>query len=97
MKRYLTRLIEEKGRDLDDEINLHGHIGLTYRMLVDFLDAAHRNNKSRSFAIKRTLIDIDFKNGDVFHYLDFLAEGMVEALGLNYHLGRAMTGMEATA
>jgi len=23
---------------------------------------------------------IDFKNGDVFHYLDYLAKGMVEAV-----------------
>ena len=93
MKRYLTRLIEEKGRDLDDEINLDGHIGLTYRMLVDYIHEAKTYHKK----IKWTLVMIDFKNGDVFHYLDFLAEGMVEALGLNYPLGRAMSGMETAA
>jgi hypothetical protein len=93
MKNYLKRLVEEKGHDLDDEINLDGHIGLTYRMLFDYIHEAKTYHKE----IKRTLVYIDFKNGDVFHYLDFLAKGMVEALGLNYPLGRAMTAMEEAA
>jgi hypothetical protein len=65
-KTYLTTLIEEKGTDLHDEIGLDGHIGLTWAMLVDF---------------KTMLVKIDFLNGDVFHYLRHLAEGMVAALG----------------
>lgn len=79
MKRYLKTLIEEKGRDLDDEIKLNGHIGLTYGMLVDYIHEAKEYHKT----IRKTLVMIDFGNGDVFHYLDYLAEGMVEALGLN--------------
>lgn len=31
--------------------------------------------------IKTTLVKIDFMNGDVFHYLDYLANGMIKALG----------------
>jgi hypothetical protein len=76
MKRYLKTLIEEKGRDLDDEIIIDGHIGLTYRMLVDYIHEAKRYHKT----IRNTLVAIDFKNGDVFHYLDDLAKGMVEAV-----------------
>ena len=40
MKNYLTDLIEEKGKSLDAEIELEGHFGLTYEMLVDFISQA---------------------------------------------------------
>lgn len=77
MKNYLTTLIEEKGRSIENEIQLDGHFGLTYEMLIDYIEGA----KQYHAQIKTTLVKIDFLNGDVFHYLDFLAKGMVEALG----------------
>jgi|TARA_R110000803_G_scaffold171988_1_gene234888 hypothetical protein len=77
MKNYLTTLIEEKGKDLDTCINLDGHFGLTYGMLIDYVDGATQYHNQ----IKTTLVKIDFMNGDVFHYLDYLANGMVQALG----------------
>jgi hypothetical protein len=78
-KTYLTTLIEEKGTDLHDEIGLDGHIGLTWAMLVDFVAAPEM--KEYQADIKTMLVKIDFLNGDVFHYLRHLAEGMVAALG----------------
>ena len=77
MKKYLTTLIEEKCESLDDEIQIEGHIGLTYEMLVDFIDSMPEYHSQ----IKSTLVKIDFHNGDVFHYLNHLAEGMVKSLG----------------
>jgi uncharacterized protein YueI len=77
MKDYLTTLIEEKGRSTQTEINLKGHIGLTYQMLIDYIEEAKEYHQT----IKTTLVKIDFLNGDIFHYLDFLAVGMVKALG----------------
>lgn len=77
MKTYLTNLIEEKGKSLDTEISIDGHIGLTYEMLVDFIVEAKPYHKQ----IRTTLVKIDFHNGDVFHYLQHLAEGMVKSLG----------------
>ena len=77
MKTYLTTLIEEKGKSLDTCINLDGHFGLTYEMLIDYVNGATQYHNQ----IKTTLVKIDFLNGDVFHYLDYLAAGMVEALG----------------
>ena len=76
MKRYLTNLITEKGRDLEDEIGLDGQIGLTWGMLVDWIAEAAKPYHGQ---IRKTLVMIDFKNGDVFHYLRHLAAGMVEA------------------
>ncbi len=77
MKAYLTTLIEEKGRSTSDEIALDGHIGLTYEMLIDYIEEAPQYHVE----IKTMIVRIDFKNGDVFHYLDFLAAGMIKALG----------------
>ena len=77
MTKYLTTLIEEKGRSTDDTINLEGHFGLTYEMLIDYIAGATQYHAQ----IRSTLVKIDFKNGDVFHYLDHLAAGMVAALG----------------
>jgi len=74
---YLTNLITEKGTDLDTCISLEGHMGLTYQMLIDYIEGAVEYHTQ----IRNTLVQIDFKNGDVFHYLDYLAAGMVAALG----------------
>jgi hypothetical protein len=48
-------------------------------MLVDFVAAPEM--KEYQADIKTMLVKIDFLNGDVFHYLRHLAEGMVAALG----------------
>ncbi len=77
MKKYLTDLITEKGRSMDDEIQIDGHFGLTWDMLADYVQTATEYHEQ----IRSTVVMIDFKNGDVFHYLKFLAEGMVASLG----------------
>ena len=76
MKNYLTTLIEEKGKSLDSTINLDGHFGLTYGMLVDFIESMEMYHEQ----IKTTLVKIDFMNGDIFDYLNHLALGMVESV-----------------
>lgn len=75
MKKYLIDLITEKGKSIDDVIEIEGHIGVTYEMLIDYIASAREYHQQ----IKNTLVQIDFKNGDVFHYLDFLAKSMCEA------------------
>jgi len=77
MRTYLTNLITEKGIDPDTEIKIDEHIGLTYGWLIDYIESATDYHKQ----IRNTLVQIDFKNGDVFHYLDFLAKGALQAEG----------------
>lgn len=77
MKTYLTNLITEKGTDLEDCIELDGHISLTYQMLIDFICGMPEYHPQ----IRKTLVMIDFKDGDVFHYLNHLTQGMVKSLG----------------
>ena len=78
MRKYLENLIEEKGTDLDATINLEGHFGLTYQMLVDFIVEMKPYHKQ----IRETLMKIDFQNGDVFHYLNHLVKAMVQSVGV---------------
>lgn len=78
MRNYLEALITEKGTDLEADINLDGHFGLTWQMLVDFIvEQAPEHHAS----IRTTLVKIDFLNGDVFDFLTHLAKGMVKACG----------------
>jgi len=77
MKKYLKTLIEEKGKSAEDEIEVEGHFGLTYQMLIDYIEQAPAYHAQ----IRKTLVMIDFKNGDVFHYLKYLTEGMLAACG----------------
>jgi hypothetical protein len=77
MTKYLTNLITEKGRSLDDAIEIDGHYGLTWGMLVEFIAQMPEYHSQ----IRTTLVKIDFKNGDVFHYLTHLAQGMVASVG----------------
>ena len=77
MRNYLENLITEKGVSLETEIEIDGHIGLTYQMLVDYIVEMKPHHKQ----IRDTLVMIDFKGGDVFHYFDHLTKGMLKAIG----------------
>ena len=82
MKTYLNNLITEKGQDLDSfmpgliEDPIFGENMLTYETLIDFIV----KNKAYHSQIRKTLVMIDFKNGDVFHYLTHLANGMIKSM-----------------
>lgn len=78
MRTYLENLITEKGVDLEADIGIEGHIGLTYQMLIDFIVS---EAKPQHPQIRATLVKIDFLNGDVFDYLRHLARGMLAAAG----------------
>ncbi len=77
MRTYLQNLITEKGRAIDDDLDIDGHIGLTYEMLIDFIMDCPEQHR----VIRTTLVKIDYCNGDVFHYLRHLANGMLAACG----------------
>lgn len=75
MKRYLTTLIQEKGKQLDDTLVVPGHFGVTFEMLLDFIEQCPEQHAF----IKDTLVKIDFQNGDVFHFFTHLATCMCRA------------------
>lgn len=85
LRDYLQKLITEKGKNLDQCINIPeaaNHIGFTYSVLIDWIVAAPVEVRQK---VQYDLTMIDFKNGDVFHCLHFLA-GCV-AKHLNKQMG----------
>lgn len=76
IQKYLSTLIEEKGASVDDVIHIDGHFGMSWSMLIDFIE----NMPEHHAAIRKALVTIDFKSGDIFYYLRHLACGMVDAL-----------------
>ena len=79
VKKYLVNLIEEKGRDITSDIEgFEGHINLTYEILIEFLTNLPKDQQQQ---IRHKLVMIDFKNGDVFHFLHYLTEGMIKLAG----------------
>ncbi len=81
MREYLTNLISEKGITPTTEIDNLMHeaygevIGLTWVDLIEFISNAMEYHEQ----IRKTLLEIDFAGGDVFHYLRHLAYGMVSS------------------
>lgn len=75
--KYLTTLIIEKGKDPSADLNIEGHIGLSYNHLIEFIDNLKDTNIKDN--IKNNLVKIDFKNGNVFHFLDYLVDAMVKS------------------
>jgi len=75
MNEYLVNLIEEKGKSLDTPVVIEGHFGMTLANVVEFIcnlpDAVQKDCRDK-------LVYIDFKNGDVFHFLQYIAEGMAK-------------------
>ena len=75
MNTYLVNLIEEKGKSLDTEVKIEGHFGMTLGHVVEFIcNLSDKDQKE----CRNKLVYIDFKNGDVFHFLQYIAEGMAK-------------------
>lgn len=80
MRKYLTLLLTEKGitNDISNEMTIDGHFGLTYEMQIDYICAA---DKAIQNQIRKTFVKIDFLNGDVNHYWEYITQGMLKACG----------------
>ena len=79
MRNYLTVLLKEKGKDIDEAIPLDGYIGLTWEHLIDFIEECPQYHQD----IRRTLVKIEFDGGDIFYYLNYLVKGMIASLGFD--------------
>jgi hypothetical protein len=83
IQEYLETLIKEKGSDKSASINKPGHIGLTWANLIEFIEV--NCDEEQKAQIHCILAKIDFNNGDIFDYLNHLANGMIEASGLSQY------------
>lgn len=76
---YIETLLEEKNISAETLLlEEEGHINLTIEMLIEFIYSMPAKLIEE---VENTFRMIDFKNGDVMHYVTFLAKGMVEAVG----------------
>jgi len=79
MKKYLNQLIEEKGIDRCYTFEVEGKDwGVNYiplEVVIEHILIAPRNQQKQ---IRNTLVKIDFKNGDVLHFFNYLAKAIAK-------------------
>ena len=75
MKTRLETMIEEKGIDLDQDLNIDGQINLTTRNVLELVYNSPRNIQAK---IIKTFVQIDFQNGNIMHFIKYLAKGMAK-------------------
>lgn len=75
MKTHLEIMFEEKGIDLDQDLNIEGQINLTVRNVLELIYNSPIEIQQK---ISKTFIQIDFRNGDVMHFIKYLAQGMAK-------------------
>lgn len=78
--KYIKTLLEEKGISLNHtfEVESDGVFGNQYvpmEVLIEFIDSLSPTIQGQ---IKNKLVMIDFKNGNVLHFLEYLSKGMVQ-------------------
>ena len=76
MRTYLKNLLEEKRIDLETIIEVEGPSGLNVMPLQVVVDAINSTGQHEKDQIRKTLVMIDFKNGDVMHYFRHLAQAL---------------------
>jgi len=76
MKKYLVALFEEKNISLETSIEAQGESGTNFMTLQTVVDAIVIVPKHEQRKIKDILVQIDFKNGDVLHFMKHLANAL---------------------
>lgn len=76
MKKYLETLFDEKNISLETSIEAQGASGTNFMTLQTVVDAIVIAPKHEQRKIKDILVQIDFKNGDVLHFIKHLANAL---------------------
>ena len=75
--KWLDTFIEEKGIDLEDTFELQGPSGtnlMSYGVIIEHIKLTQGEEQKM---IKDMIVKIDFKNGDIKHFLRHLGQGIV--------------------
>ena len=75
---WLDTFLSEKGIDLDQPINVEGGAGLNFMTVENIVQFMKVTSAGEQKAIKNTFVMIDFKNGDVLHFIKHLAQGVAQ-------------------
>ncbi len=76
MKKYLYTLLEEKNIDLETPIEVQGDSGTNYMTVETVIEHILITSKEEQKKIKNILVQIDFKNGDILHFIKHLAQAL---------------------
>lgn len=80
--KWLDTFVDEKGLDRDHTFEAEGpKWGSNWIPLQVVIDAAKSASAKEQALIKTTLVKIDFRNGDVMHYFNYLAEALAKQNG----------------
>jgi len=75
---FIHRMLQEKNIPMETYLlEDEGHIGLTLGMLLGFINSTQETHQK---TIQNMFSKIDFHNGNLMHYIEFLAKGMTQAL-----------------
>lgn len=75
---WLDTFVEEKGLDVEHNLEVEGPSGLNIVPLGVLLDAIKAAPSHEQQGIKNMLVQIDFKNGDPLHYFAHLAQAIAQ-------------------
>ena len=77
MKNYLNTLLNEKGISTETVLEVQGSDWGTnfipVSSVLEFINNLDINTKAK---IKANFIKIDFLNGDIMHFMNYIAKGM---------------------
>lgn len=73
---WLATLIGEKNIDTEQVLEVEGASGLNIIPVGCVIEAMQNTSAAEQAAIKKTLVKIDFMNGDVLHYIKHLAQAL---------------------
>lgn len=74
--RWLDTFLAEKGIDLDRTFTVNGPSGPNHMAYANVVEAIKQAPAHEQAGIKSMIVRIDFKNGDVRHYLRHLAQAI---------------------
>jgi hypothetical protein len=79
-KNYLTTLLKEKGVSLEHTFEIpsdspFGNHFVPMEVVLEFIESLDNQTQRK---IKETLVLIDYKNGNVLHYMEYITKGMVQ-------------------
>lgn len=74
--KWLDTFLEEKGIQLDQPITVEGKSGPNHMIVQNVVDAIKATNEAERNGIKTMLVKIDFRNGDVMHFIKHLAQAI---------------------
>ena len=74
--KWLNTLVEEKELDVDHTFEVEGASGPNFIPLAVVIEHIKIATKREQDEIKNTLVLIDFANGDMMHFFNYLAKAI---------------------